>query len=167
LVAGPLLLEPGQHVGVDTQGYGLLDRPVQGADVRNQIMPRFPSDAEAFSVPIFRPFVTLVCRIICQYMYRTAHINLRYKIFHGEHFKASKRSSPMQPMCFAANIEAASRKRMRSGDRPGLQNRRSSSFGGDGGFDSHSLPPFFNNLQTTKSLRNQFVPERARRTTLL
>ena len=30
---------------------------------------------------------------------------------------------------------------MRSGDRPGLQNRRSSSFGGDGGFDSHSLPP--------------------------
>jgi hypothetical protein len=35
---------------------------------------------------------------------------------------------------------------MRSGDRPGLQNRRSSSFGGDGGFDPHSLPPSFNEL---------------------
>jgi hypothetical protein len=72
----------------------------------------------------------------------------------------------MQPMCFAANIEAASGKRMRSGDRPGLQNRRSSSFGGDGGFDSHSLPPFFNNLQIGKSLANQFGFGRAICTTL-
>jgi len=31
---------------------------------------------------------------------------------------------------------------MSSGDGPGLQNRRSASFGVDGGFDSHSLPPF-------------------------
>ena len=30
---------------------------------------RFPSDGEAFRVPIFRPFVTLVCRIIYHYMY--------------------------------------------------------------------------------------------------
>jgi hypothetical protein len=30
---------------------------------------------------------------------------------------------------------------MRSGDRPGLQNRRSLSRDSDGGFDSHSLPP--------------------------
>jgi hypothetical protein len=30
---------------------------------------------------------------------------------------------------------------MRSGDRPGLQNRRSLSHDSDGGFDSHSLPP--------------------------
>jgi hypothetical protein len=107
-----------------------------------RLCARFPSDAEAFSVPIFRPFVTLVCRIIYHYMYRTAHINLRYRIFHGEHFKANKRSSPMQPMCFAANIEAASRKRMRSGDRPGLQNRRVAGFPVTGGFDPHSLPPF-------------------------
>ena len=31
---------------------------------------------------------------------------------------------------------------MRSGDRPGLQNRRSLSRDSDDGFDSHSLPPF-------------------------
>jgi hypothetical protein len=30
---------------------------------------------------------------------------------------------------------------MRSGDRPGLQNRRAASFGVVDGFDSHSLPP--------------------------
>ncbi len=42
-------------------------------------------------------------------------------------------------------------KRMRSGDRPGLQNRRAASFGFAGGFDSHSLPPVCNNLQTRKS----------------
>jgi hypothetical protein len=36
---------------------------------------------------------------------------------------------------------------MRSGDRPGLQNRRTASFGVVDGFDSHSLPPFvFNEL---------------------
>jgi hypothetical protein len=63
-----------------------------------------------------------------------------------EHFEASKCSSPMQPMRFAANIEAASRKRMRSGDRPGLQNRRAAGFPVTGGFDSHSLPPWFNKL---------------------
>jgi hypothetical protein len=62
-------------------------------------------------------------------------------MFHVEHFEASKCSSPMQPMRFAANIEAASRKRMRSGDRPGLQNRRAAGFPVTGGFDSHSLPP--------------------------
>ena len=32
---------------------------------------------------------------------------------------------------------------MRSGDRPGLQNRRVAGFPVAGGFDSHSLPPFF------------------------
>jgi hypothetical protein len=37
---------------------------------------------------------------------------------------------------------------MRSGDRPGLQNRRSLSRDGDGGFDSHSLPPIGNALDT-------------------
>jgi hypothetical protein len=31
---------------------------------------------------------------------------------------------------------------MRSGDRPGLQNRRVASSGVTGGFDPHSLPPF-------------------------
>jgi|1185.fasta_scaffold12304_3 hypothetical protein len=36
---------------------------------------------------------------------------------------------------------------MRSGDRPGLQNRRVAGNPVTGGFDSHSLPPFaFNNL---------------------
>ena len=32
-------------------------------------------------------------------------------------------------------------------------------------FDSHTLPPFFNNLQTTKSLGNQFTGTSAMRTT--
>jgi len=32
---------------------------------------------------------------------------------------------------------------MRSGDRPGLQNRRVASDDVIGGFDPHSLPPFF------------------------
>jgi hypothetical protein len=37
---------------------------------------------------------------------------------------------------------------MRSGDRPGLQNRRVAGFPVAGGFDSHSLPPFvFNEKQ--------------------
>jgi hypothetical protein len=35
-----------------------------------------------------------------------------------------------------------------------------------GGFDPHSLPPFFNNLQTSKSLANQFGFGKAIRTTL-
>jgi hypothetical protein len=33
---------------------------------------------------------------------------------------------------------------MGSGDPPGLQNRRTASFGVVGGFDSHSLPPNLN-----------------------
>jgi hypothetical protein len=33
---------------------------------------------------------------------------------------------------------------MRSGDRPGLQNRRAAGHPVTGGFDPHSLPPFFN-----------------------
>jgi len=32
---------------------------------------------------------------------------------------------------------------MRSGDRPGLQNRRAAGNPVAGGFDPHSLPPFF------------------------
>ena len=55
---------------------------------------------------------------------------------------------------------------MRSGDRPGLQNRRVAGTPVTGGFDPHSLPPFFNNLQTTKSLRNQFAFAKAAETTL-
>jgi hypothetical protein len=36
---------------------------------------------------------------------------------------------------------------MRSGDRPGLQNRRAAGLPVVGGFDPHSLPPiFFNHL---------------------
>lgn len=33
-------------------------------------------------------------------------------------------------------------KRMRSGDRPGLQNRRAAGHSVTDGFDSHSLPPY-------------------------
>jgi hypothetical protein len=53
------------------------------------------------------------------------------------------------------NLQRLFRKRMRSGDRPGLQNRRAAGHPVAGGFDPHSLPPFFNNLQTCKSLANQ------------
>jgi hypothetical protein len=38
-------------------------------------------------------------------------------------------------------ISASTRKRMWSGDHPGLQNRRAAGFPVAGGFDSHSLPP--------------------------
>ena len=36
---------------------------------------------------------------------------------------------------------SCARKRMRSGDRPGLQNRRVAGHPVTGGFDPHSLPP--------------------------
>src|SRR5690348_2176309 len=44
---------------------------------------------------------------------------------------------------------------MRSGDRPGLQNRRVASDGVTDGFDSHSLPPFFltRSFDSLRSLR--------------
>src|ERR1700683_3350653 len=47
-----------------------------------------------------------------------------------------------------------SRKRMRSGDRPGLQNRRAAGFSAAGGFHPPSLPPFFNNLAIANHLQN-------------
>ena len=52
-------------------------------------------------------------------------------------YAARVRTANMEPSA----VGLGARKRMWSGDHPGLQNRRSSSFGGDGGFDSHSLPP--------------------------
>jgi len=63
-------------------------------------------------------------------------------------------------------IHGRLRKRMRSGDRPGLQNRRAAGHPVTGGFDPHSLPPFFNDLKTCKSLANQFGFGRAICTTL-
>jgi hypothetical protein len=42
-------------------------------------------------------------------------------------------------------------KRMRSGDRPGLQNRRVAGNPVTGGFDPHSLPPALSSLQATKT----------------
>ena len=48
---------------------------------------------------------------------------------------------------FPRKAELFPGKRMRSGDRPGLQNRRTAGNPVIDGFDSHSLPPFvFNNL---------------------
>src|SRR5271169_5830560 len=54
----------------------------------------------------------------------------------------------------------ALRKRMRSGDRPGLQNRRVAGNPVTGGFDPHSLPPFvFNWLGLCRSnLAQEFKP---------
>jgi len=42
------------------------------------------------------------------------------------------------------NALRLTRKRMRSGDRPGLQNRRAAGSPVAGGFDPHSLPPVSN-----------------------
>src|SRR5580692_13198600 len=51
-------------------------------------------------------------------------------------------------------------KRMRSGDRPGLQNRRAAGFPVAGGFDPHSLPPFVFSLSVTAvSLKENAVRE--------
>ena len=44
---------------------------------------------------------------------------------------------------------------MRSGDRPGLQNRRVAGNPVTGGFDPHSLPPVFDGLQPLESVGNQ------------
>jgi hypothetical protein len=44
--------------------------------------------------------------------------------------------------CSTRNNFSCLRKRMRSGDRPGLQNRRAAGNPVTGGFDPHSLPPF-------------------------
>jgi hypothetical protein len=57
--------------------------------------------------------------------------------------------------CFGIRAEAQRLvwKRMRSGDRPGLQNRRAAGFPVAGGFDPHSLPPFiFSKLASLKML---------------
>src|SRR5207244_12911458 len=53
------------------------------------------------------------------------------------------------------------RKRMRSGDRPGLQNRRAAGYPVTGGFDPHSLPPFLLRLialQTGHFLQAFWIP---------
>jgi hypothetical protein len=55
-----------------------------------------------------------------------------------------------------ANTESTRWKRMRSGDRPGLQNRRAAGNPVAGGFDPHSLPPFFNELRRV-AIRSQSV----------
>jgi len=48
------------------------------------------------------------------------------------------------------------RKRMRSGDRPGLQNRRAAGFPVAGGFDPHSLPPFRSFIRSARRVRHHF-----------
>ncbi len=45
---------------------------------------------------------------------------------------------------------------MRSGDRPGLQNRRAAGFPVTGGFDPHSLPPCFNAPLAPMTMRYAF-----------
>ena len=54
------------------------------------------------------------------------------------------------------NTESTGWKRMRSGDRPGLQNRRAAGNPVAGGFDPHSLPPFFDSLQECKKLKTKY-----------
>jgi hypothetical protein len=42
---------------------------------------------------------------------------------------------------------------MRSGERPGLQNRRAAGNPVAGGFDPHSLPPFFNRAGLSQKIK--------------
>src|SRR5579863_3850469 len=76
LVAGPLLLEPGQHISVDAQRHGLLDRPVQTADLRYQIMRPLPLGGRSLQradLPSLRnPNLPYHLR----YTYITVHIKL-------------------------------------------------------------------------------------------
>jgi hypothetical protein len=46
---------------------------------------------------------------------------------------------------------------MRSGDRPGLQNRRAAGHPVTGGFDPHSLPPFFKSAQRDNNVKSGSV----------
>lgn len=49
---------------------------------------------------------------------------------------------------------------MRSGDRPGLQNRRAAGFPVAGGFDPHSLPPFvFDSRDACAHLKESAIRE--------
>jgi hypothetical protein len=45
---------------------------------------------------------------------------------------------------------------MRSGDRPGLQNRRAAGNPVTGGFDPHSLPPLFEQAAPLQSMGGPF-----------
>jgi len=47
---------------------------------------------------------------------------------------------------------------MRSGDRPGLQNRRAAGLPVAGGFDPHSLPPGFGGLRTLAIILQSVCP---------
>src|SRR5947208_13870520 len=111
-----------------------------------------PSSAEAFSrailcpatlrPEIFRPFVTLACRFIyLVYVYLCTYILASTKC------STWNTRTILQTMCSPLHQAALQlpwscvRKRMRSGDRPGLQNRRVAGHPVTGGFDSHSLPP--------------------------
>jgi hypothetical protein len=117
----------------------------------------WPSSAEGFSratlcpatlrPEIFRPFVTLACRFIyLPYVYLCTYILASTKcstwntrtILQTEH-------SPMHQAALQLTLSQV-RKRMRSGDRPGLQNRRVAGHPVTGGFDPHSLPPFFSTV---------------------
>ena len=92
LVAGPVLLEPGQHVGVNAECDGLLDRPVQTADLRNQIMRTLPLGGRSLQRIDLPPFGNSLSLYHLQlYVY-----NCPYK------FASTKCStwntSPMQPV---------------------------------------------------------------------
>ena len=65
--------------------------------------------------------------------------------FHAGILCASKRVSKDTSANLLTNTESIRWKRLRSGDRPGLQNRREAGNPVTDGFDSHSLPPFVHN----------------------
>jgi len=118
LVAAPLLLEPGEHVGIDTQRDRLLDWPVPcsngGAYVVRPLCftgRRFQPGNLAFqnSHPSFH-----------RCMYITAHINSPVQNVPRGTFC----SQPLTQLTWKHVINwPAARKRMWSGDRHGLQNR--------------------------------------------
>jgi hypothetical protein len=59
----------------------------------------------------------------------------------------TKREISVMDVMESSSLQSITWERMRSGDRPGLQNRRAAGYPVTGGFDPHSLPPFIDGLQ--------------------
>src|SRR5438309_4764821 len=79
-------------------------------------------------------------------MYTYVQTVLQVQMFHVEHYGDLCRDTGRTMHQTALQLTLSSvRKRMRSGDRPGLQNRRVAGYSVTGGFDSHSLPPLLFN----------------------
>ncbi len=150
LVAVSFFLEPGQHIRVQTKCDRFLQRLIELRQVVTEIMRAFPivggslkpGDLAAFGNSHV-PFHLSVYVYLCTDSIASTNVprgTLR------------RLCRPMHQAALQLTLSCV-RKRMRSGDRPGLQNRRVAGYPVTGGFDSHSLPPLlFNCLPPFSSL---------------